>query len=344
MPEQVTAPTTTQNALGFLGRLYQFGRRPNTLLRLIGGIGTNEMGEEVQVGAGWRRVNNYEYATNVDWELPAPSQPDRLEGADAPDAITYQPAQTRNVVQLFHEQVDVSYLAASTIGRMTSSGVLTAGTDPFQYFGRISTQINAQLGKIAQDANYSFLRGVFNNPANPTSEALRTRGILNAIETNVVSANGEALTDKLLNRLYREMIDASGVQPTQGLLVICNTAQLSRISEIYKGEIQSDQRTIGGNQVRQIFTAFGVLNIPGDGFEMDMPQDELVFVNPDVVSGVYLPVLDENDSERPALFFEELSRDGSKVRGQLYGQFGIDHGPEFAHAKLTDLEVESEES
>jgi hypothetical protein len=41
--------------------------------------------------------------------------------------------------------------------------------------------------------------------------------------------------------------------------------------------------------------------------------------------------------EKGNLFFEELARTGSSVKGQLYGQIGIDHGPEWAHARIFDL-------
>src|SRR5690606_29519012 len=119
---QVSAATTTQNALGFLGNLHYFGKRYNTLLKLIGGSGPAPItdGESVSPGA-WRRLMDREFPINVDWDTPSPSQPGRLEGANAPHAITYQPSQARQVVQLFHEAVSVTYLAGSQIGRLTNS-------------------------------------------------------------------------------------------------------------------------------------------------------------------------------------------------------------------------------
>lgn len=334
---QVSANTTTQNALGFLGSLHHFGKRYNTLLKLIGGSGPApiEGGETVAPG-NWRRLVDREFSLNVDWDTPAPSQPGRLEGAAAPQAITYQPSQARQVVQLFHESVSVTYLAGSQVGRLTSSGVLTAGADPNQYFGRFGTQLGAALTKIANDYNYSAWNGTYVNNANPTSVALAMRGIIPAITTNVVPASNAALTDVLLANLYREMIDNSGVTPENGLLLAANTDQFARISAIYKGEISTEQRGAGGNMVRVVYTPFGVLQLVLD---TDIPQDTIVYLNPDVVTGAYLPVLTEDGGQRPALFFEELAKTGSKLEGQIYGQLSIDYGPEWKHGKLTGLQV-----
>ena len=334
---QVSANTTTQNALGFLGSLHHFGKRYNTLLKLIGGSGAAPItdGEAVSPG-NWRRLFDREFPLNVDWDTPAPAQPARLAAANAPQAITYQPSQARQVVQLFHEAVSVTYLAGSQVGRLTSSGVLTAGADPNQYFGRFGNQLGAALTKIANDYNYSAWNGTYANNANPTSVALAMRGIIPAITTNALPAGGVALTDVLLGQLYRTMIDNSGVTPENGLLLAANTEQFARISTIYKNEISTEQRGAGGNMVRTVYTAFGVLQLMLD---TDIPQDTIVYLNPDVVTGAYLPVLTDDGATRPALFFEELAKVGSKLEGQIYGQLSVDYGPEWKHGKLTGLQV-----
>lgn len=330
---QVSGATTTQNALGFLGVLYQFGRRANSLLKLLGGSAMNEMGEQIQIGAGWRRVYQREFPTNVDWDLPAPAQPAHLEGATAPTATTYKPSQTKNVVQIYHETVEATYLAESEIGRL--SGVATVGgSDPFHYFGRFATQLQAALAKIANDYNYTSWNGTYSNAADPTSSALKSRGIIPAITTNVIQKGGEALKKSDLAALYKEMLDNAGVQPEQGLIAYCNSAQMARVSELYETQFnQGQDRTIGGVMVRTTYTPFGVLSW---AFDHDIPQDTIVFLNPDVVQGVYLPV-EREDGLMPALFFEPLAKTGSSEKGQVYGQLGLDHGPEWAHGKIVGL-------
>jgi hypothetical protein len=337
---QVSAPTTTQNALGFLGVLHHFGKRYNTLLKQIGGsAGDNAMdGEELQAGAGWRRVFDRDFALSVDWDTPTPTQPARLEGANAPTAITYQPSQSKQAMQLFHETVSVTYLAGSQIGRLTSTGVLTAGSgDPVQQFGRFGNQLGAALTKIANDFNHSAWNGTYASPADPTSNAMGMRGVIPAITTNVVNAasySSANLSTQMLADLYKEMIDQSGVMPEAGLALAANTFQFAAISELYKGELATEQRMAGGNMVRTIYTAFGVLQLMLD---VDVPQDTVVYLNPDVVNGAYLSVLTDDGATRPALFFEELAKVGSKLEGQIYGQLSVDYGPEWKHGKITNL-------
>lgn len=321
----VAGMTTTNKALNYLGALNLFKRRPNSVLQMIGAL--NEDGT-MTVGNGWREAVNYEYSTTVDYDLPAPSQPARLEGANAPAADTNNPSQAKNVVQIFHEAVDVSYLKDSANARLAGVTMDDGANNPTGS----AYQIQRKLEKIAQDANQSFLNGVFNNPADPAAAALATRGIRTCITTNAFG-NGavpRALTIAIIQNAYKAMIDNAGVQPDQ-LLALVNTSQMAAVSTLYASQFNNNQNisTVAGVQVRQVLTAFGILNLV---LELDVPQTEIVYVNPSVIQGVSLP-----HPEKGNLFFEELARTGSSMKGQLYGQMGIDHGPEWAHARIFDL-------
>jgi hypothetical protein len=321
---QTTAQTTTTSAPNYLGTLYFFKRRPNTILKLIGGL----TADNTLTHGGWRPEANYEFATNVDYDLPTPSQPAILEGADAPSAVTYVPSQAKNVVQIFHEAVNISYLKASTGARF--SGVQTANVTPEE--AARAFQIQRALEKIAQDANYSFLRGTFANPATPSSTALKTRGIITAVTTNVFANAGtpRAVTKAILQNAYKEMIDNAGVQP-ESLIALCNTDQLGALNTLYSTDFNNGQeRTVAGVQVRQVYTAFGVLNL---ALDLDMPTGQIALVNPNVIQGVHVDV----PGKPSGLFYEEIARTGASEKGQIYGQCGIDHGPEWAHGLIKDL-------
>jgi hypothetical protein len=56
---------------------------------------------------------------------------------------------------------------------------------------------------------------------------------------------------------------------------------------------------------------------------------DLAFCSP-----VFLPVPDKG-----VLFYEELSKTGASESGQIYGQMGIDYGPEEYHGTITSLSV-----
>lgn len=322
---QTTGMNNTTNTPAYLGTLRQFKKRPNTLLKAIGGLSPDNT---VSTGNGWRKEGNFEYPTNLDYDLPAPAQPAVLEGAAAPAPTGSATSQGTNVVQIFHEAVSISYLKMSTPGRF--QGVQTAGLTPEQ--AARAFQIQRKLEKIAQDVNYSFLRGTFAKPADPSASALKTRGLLTAITTNVLAngGTGRALSKALLANLYKAMIDNAGAQP-ESLLCLTNTAQMAAISALYETQFNQGQaKDVAGVMVRTIYTAFGVLNL---ALELDMPQDKLAFVNPEVIQGVYLNV----EGKPEGLFYEPLAKAGASEQGQVYGQLGIDHGPEWAHGLLADL-------
>ena len=317
--------TTTNRALNYLGALNLFKRRPNSVLQMIGALNADGT---MTAGNGWREAVNYEYSTTVDYDLPPPSQPARLEGATAPAADTNQPSQAKNVVQLFQEAIDVSYLKESANARLAGVTVDDGANNP----SGLAYQIQRKLEKIAQDANFSFLTGTFNNPADPAAAALATRGIRSCITTNLFG-NGavpRALTAVIIQNAYKAMIDNAGVQP-DALVALVNTSQMAAVSTLYGNQFNNNQNisTVAGVQVRQVLTAFGILNLV---LELDVPQTEMLFVNPSVIQGVSLP-----HPEKGNLFFEELARTGSSIKGHLYGQIGIDHGPEWAHARIFDL-------
>jgi hypothetical protein len=325
----VAAVTNTNNTNNFIGSLHLFKKRPNTILRILGALQADSAGGDVISGLnGWRQEANYNFPTNVDYDLPAPTQPARLEGANAPAGNTFQTAQSSNVTQIFHEQVAVTYLKQSVNNRI---GGIASAAEGVNDTG-LEFQIERALEKVAQDANHSMLNGVFANPANPTTTALAMRGIRTATTTTRLlnGAVPRALTKALLASTYRAMIDNAGVQP-EALLCLTNTAQMAAISALYDTQFNNGQdRMVAGVMVRQIYTAFGVLNL---ALELDMPQGELLFVNPAVIQGVYVNVPNKPEG----LFYEEMSRVGSATVGQVYGQLGIDHGPEWAHGALGDL-------
>jgi hypothetical protein len=336
MPPTVTAATTsTQNTKGLLGVLRLFGERPNLILRLIGGYQPGgSPGEGTIVGNGFTPVVQRRFPLTVDYQLPTPTQPERLEGATAPTPNTYTPDQDENVVQIFHETVKATYLAMGETGRMDPNGVLSIGSaDPFHYSGVDQVQLQMQLRKVARDFNTSALNGVYANPANPTADAVKMRGIIPAITTNVVDAAGAVLSKKLINELYREMITNSGVQPESGLVLLSHPTQLEALNDAYETQFRQGQdRMVGGLMTREVYTPFGVLRLPNVGaYDLDVPEDTLVLVNPEPIRGRFLPAKGET------ILVEPLAKVGSSEDWQIYAQLGIDYGAEWLHGKIDNL-------
>jgi len=311
--------------VSYLGELFQSGRRPNMLLRLLGGL----QGQVIEVKAK-------EFPVGVFWDLRAPAQPAILEGANAPTAQHRTLSQATNVVQIFHESVDATYLAQSD---QTVSGVVpipqhSGARGQLQNPRDVSFQVMAALDTIAQDANYSFLRGAYTNPADPSGTALKTRGLLTSIATNVVDQSAEAAPNAATYRgwvelLVRTVIQTNGYNPDDTWTLMADTTEFNNLQAAYESLASNrvpESREVAGMKIRQLYTRFGILNLV---LEPDMPADTVGLFNLGVAGVVGLPV-----PNKGVLFEEALNKTGSSDKTQIYGQLGCAHGPEFCHGKL----------
>lgn len=302
---------TVWNLPNYDGDLYTADAENTPFLQMIGGLN------------GGLQTSNFEFPTSSLYEYPAAAQPAITETASltAPAAISYVRDQSKNVTQIFHEQVSISYAKLSNGGRL--SGINTAGAQN-NVVSEKDFQIARQLGKIARDAEYTFLNGAYNLATN-SGEANKTRGIFAAAATAIAAA-GAALSKPLLQQLFREMFAAGAI--FSNMVLHCNGFQKQIISDIY-GYAPQD-RNVGGVNIKQIETDFGNIGIaPANRF---VPTDSIGLFEMSVIAPVFQPV-----PEKGNLFYEELSKTGAAEKGQIYGQLGLDHGPGFMHGKITGL-------
>ena len=82
-------------------------------------------------------------------------------------------------------------------------------------------------------------------------------------------------------------------------------------------------------QIETDFAMFGVVWAP------NVPAATLLVADLSVCKPVFLPV-----PEKGVLFYEELAKTGASERGQIYGQIGLDYGPEEFHGTITGLATE----
>ena len=62
------------------------------------------------------------------------------------------------------------------------------------------------------------------------------------------------------------------------------------------------------------------------------PAGTALLLNLDVISHVYQPVPGKGN-----FFLEPLAKTGAGEKYQLFGQLGLDHGPEWYHGKFTGI-------
>jgi len=315
----------TVTTVDYLGDLFLTKRRPNAFLKLSGGL-----------QGGVRRTTSREFPIGTFYNLPAPSQPARLEGAQPPAPNSTAITQMTNVVQIFQEAVSLTYLAMS---EHAVSGVVPIPqgemNGPLQNPRSQEFQVQRTLEKIAQDANYSFLNGQYINPQDPSSTALGTRGILTAIATNLIDESAQAATTDpkvyrgWVNTLLASMIQYNGYQIDEQFVLLCGETEYSNIANAWaqQGTIYvQPEATVVGVKVRKVMTTFGTLLL---ALDPDVPAQQVCAANMDGVGVVGLEI-----PQKGYLFEEPLYKQGSSEQTQIYGQLGIDHGPEYLHGLL----------
>jgi hypothetical protein len=314
----VNAAATVWNCPNYTGELFLIGANQTPFLNMIGGL----------QGGQIRYVRDFEFPLAQPWALEAAAQPAVTETGSltAPNPWTYVRGQDKNTVQIFHRAVSVSYAKQSVVGQITADGTtgLVDGSIAQPVANERDFQISAHMRQIAFNVDYTFLNGAFQQ-ATAADVAAKTRGIITACTTNTVNASSAALSKALIDQLLRTMA-ANGAEFVNPVIFV-NALNKQRISSIY-GYAPTD-RNIGGVNVSQIETDFAMLGVV---WAPNVPAGTLLISDLAFCSPVFLPV-----PGKGVLFYEELSKVGAAEKGQIYGQVGLDYGPEEYHGTITSL-------
>ena len=270
-----------------------------------------------------------QFAVTSTYASGVPSQPEISETASltAPDADVVSRAQEFNVTQIFHKATGVSYAKLSNPGLL--SGINVAGQEA-NIKNELDFQVGVKMKEMRKDVEYTILNGVY-QLSTGDAVANKTRGILSAIKeiTTVAGANSEIkpdLVDSLLEKIY----NAHGNMRDLVLLMKpVHKRQLNKFYSREKGFAMPSSRNVGGVNIEEIVTPFGNIGV----MVHDMvPAGTVVAVNLGVLQGVEQDVPGKGN-----FFYEELARTGAGIKGQLFGQFGLDYGPSWYHGKITGL-------
>ena len=310
----VSGQGTTFNLPNYAGELFTADALNTPILTAIGGM------------TGGKETKNFEFPCSSEYSLPAAAQPaiTETDSLTAPTATGIVRDQKTNVTQIFQEKVSVSYMGLSNHGRL--QGLNTAGSkNPVA--NEKDFQISCALQKIARDIEYTIINGVFQK-ATGSSVANKSRGLLALCAGtggNTVNASGAALSKALINSILKEMYDHGAI--FSNMVLFCNSFQKQALTSIFSYAPQD--RNIGGTNIKQIETDFGNIGVQLNRF---MPTDKVLFSEMTVLAPVFQPV-----PEKGNFFYEALAKNGASEDGQIFGQFGLDHGPAFMHGSLTGL-------
>lgn len=313
---QISGQATIWNLPNYWGELFTADVVRFPFLAMIGGLANGGMETE-----------NFEFAVSSEYDFPAAAQPALTEtqSLTAPTATEAVRTQIKNVTQIFQQAVKLSYVKLSNRGRL--SGINSAGKSN-SIEDENAFQINYNLQIIARNIEFTNFQGVY-NIATTAAEANKTRGMLAACALaggTAIAAGSVDLSLDLVNELLRTMFDngAELINP----VFWANGFQKQQLSAIY-GYAPTD-RNIGGVNIKQIETDFGVIGI-ADAHRF-VPAAELLLADMAVIKPVTQPVPGKGN-----MFYETLAKTGASENGMIFGQYGLDHGPAFAHGKITGL-------
>ena len=315
---------TTYNLPNYVGELFSKSKEDTPFLSAIGGL------------TGGKSVD----ATQFEWQYydlrDAEDNRQRVEGYAAQAGDERVRANATNVVEIHQEWVDLSYtkLAASGQRATNSEATVVIGGQRIPA-SELAFQVEAQYKQVARDVNKSFITGTYNKPAN-NSTARRTRGLLEAITTNVEFYNGvtlgnsnslKAFKAKVLD-LMQEAWDNGGIRETETRTIMVGSTLKRALSEAFITEAgySESTRNVGGVDLQTIETDFGRCNIM---LEAAMPSTSLVVVSLEDCAPAFLEIPGKGH-----FFAEPLPVSGASVKVQLYGEIGLEYGNEAKHAKL----------
>lgn len=306
---------TSFGVLNYSGMLFNRGNTRTPLSSIIGGRA--------------KTTNHVEFVTGQEYNGGgAGSQPAISESASltAPEASVVTREQKTNVTQIFQESVGISYAKESNMGTLAGVNIANQAANPVN---ELDFQVAAKMQKIARDIEYTFINGVYNK-ATADTEVNKTRGLVPAITSNTTAMGSKPLGLWDIADMVKKIYGANA--PTQGLVLWCDATTMFQINAdaVQNGlTVVPASREINGIALSSVVTPIGVVYLY---LGECLPAGTALLLNLDVIAPVHQPVPGKGN-----FFLEELAKVGAGKKYQIFGQLGLDHGPEWYHGKFTGI-------
>ena len=283
------------------------------------------------IGGKTKYTDHVEFAVGQEYTTDGGTQPAISEAASltAPEASVKKRKQTTNVTQIFQESVGISYAKMSNMGTLSGLNVTGQKANPAD---ELAFQVDAKMKKIARDIEYTYLNGVYAK-ADSDTKANKTRGILPAITSNIVDAAGKPLTVWMLADALKVIYESNA--PTNGLVVWLDAIsmfQLNADAQMNGNTIVPASREVNGISLSKVLTPLGEVNLYLGEF---LPAGTAGIFNFDV----NYPV-EQMTPGKGNFYLDALGKTGAGEKYYIFGQTGLDHGPEWYHGKITGISTE----
>ena len=305
---------TSFGVLNYSGMLFNKGNTRTPLSSIIGGRAKN--------------TDHVEFVVGQNYTTGGGSQPAISETASltAPDASVVTRTQETNVTQIFQESVGISYAKQSNMGTLSGVNIANQTANPIN---ELDFQVAAKMQKIARDIEYTFINGVYNK-ATTDATINKTKGLVNAITTNTKAMGSKPLGLWDIADMVKKVYESNA--PTTGLCLWCDAITLFQINAdaVQNGlTVVPAAREINGIALSSVVTPIGVVYLY---LGECLPEGTALLLNLDAIAPVHQPTPGKGN-----FFVEELSKVGAGTKYQIFGQLGLDYGPEWYHGKFTGI-------
>lgn len=308
------AIATSFGVLNYSGMLFNKGNTRCPLSSIIGGRA--------------KTTNHVEFVTGQEYTTDGGTQPaiSENDSLTAPEASVVTRAQKTNVTQIFHETVGISYGKMSNMGTLNGINIANQQANPMN---ELDFQVAAKMQKVNRDIEFTFIQGAYSK-ATDDDTVNKTRGLNEAITSNVIAMASKPLGLWNIADGVKKVYEANA--PQDGLVLWCDATTMFQVNAdaVQNGlTVIPAAREINGIKLSSVVTPLGIVYLYLGEF---LPKGTAFLLNLDVLAPVYQPVPGKGN-----FFLEQLSKTGAGEKYQLFGQIGLDHGPEWYHAKFTGI-------
>jgi hypothetical protein len=269
------------------------------------------------------------FLVGAEFEIGSASQPAISEDASqtAPTPSYDQPTQASNVTQIFMKSVAETYRSESDTQTLTGLNLAGASAN---VQNKLAFAVANRTAEVRNDIEYTILNGVYADSNGNSAVADKTRGLNAAITTNAIAANGAELGWDILVSMAKSLVSLSPYG-LMGVVGVLNGEQVVQLQKLVTEQGIKISPSAAGSNLYTIQTPFGVLNFLEGGHRYQ-PNGTAGFYRMGSCRNVFEPVPGKGN-----FFWEPLAKTGAADKSQLYGQWGLDHGHEWLHGKITGL-------
>lgn len=217
--------------------------------------------------------------------------------------------------------VQVSYTKQAATGNLSGQAII--GNQPVQ--DELAFQLDMALKRAARDIEFTCMQGTYVADTD-VSTARKTRGLGAALTTNKVNAGGDALTQADIDATLKLMADNGA--PFEQPVLFANAANKQLISGFYSNSLAlaPRDRNIGGVNINTIETDFCEMGVV---YERHIPATQVFLIDMNFCKPVFLDIPGKGH-----FFVEPLAQSGAAYKYQVYGEFGLEYGPEQFHGNI----------